>query len=79
MADPTAPCPAGFHDLFESVYSTFTIILNMVTIERYEVQDKVSLYVLHCFFVFVVAITMLNFLIAILSNDVSDVMQNIDI
>jgi hypothetical protein len=79
MTDYTAPCPAEFETTLQAVYSTFTIMLNMISIGDYDVQDKVALHFLHCFFIVVVAITTLNFLIAILSNDVSVLMEHIDI
>ena len=72
----TDNCPQEFSNPMTSVYSTFTIMINMVNFHSYDVADKTALYLLHAIYVFMVSILLLNFLVALFSNSVSHVQEN---
>ena len=62
-----------------SVYSTFIMMLNMVSFTSMEVTEKATLYILHMIFAIIVIILLLNLLIAVLSNSVSLIMSNLTV
>ena len=69
----TNECPKNFGTLGETVYSTFLVIINSVNFREYENVDRPSLYILHIVYVFFIAILLLNFLIATMTQSFSDV------
>ncbi len=61
-------CVPQFSGLVRTLYTVFTVMLNMVDHTSYDVRHASVLHVLHLVFVFVVAILMINFLIAVMST-----------
>ena len=65
--------------IMEQYYNTFIILLNMMDFSQY--KDSVSqgnfslLLCVHVLYVFILSILLVNFLIALLSHSVSDVME----
>ena len=53
-------------------------MLNMIDLTTYDVLDDLTIYALHVVYVFMVAILLLNFLIALLSTAAADVALNRD-
>ena len=51
-------------------------MLNMIDLTEYDVLDDITLYALHMVYVFMIAILLLNFLIALLSTAAADVALN---
>ena len=63
-------CVKEFGSITMSFYTTFTVMLNMVSLtEMY--NDTVGITVVHVCFVFLIAILLLNFLIALFSTSVA--------
>ncbi len=62
----------------EHYYNTFIITLNMIDFTQFqqEIRNYNLLLLLHIIFVFLVSILLLNFLIALLSTVVAEVMEN---
>ena len=59
---------------FLATYTVFTIMLNMVNLTTFNIHNQTILYLIHVGYIFIMAILMLNFLIALFSNSVSEVM-----
>ena len=59
--------------LFTAIYSVFTMMLNMVDLTKFDLHNQVILYLIHIAYIFIIAILLLNFLIALLSNSVAEV------
>ncbi len=77
-------CIFGFTNYFDTFYSMFLAMNNMLDIEKLAKGldtrgSTVTLYVLHYFYVFFVNILMLNFLIALFSHSVARTMEHKDI
>ena len=68
-------CSKDFTNLWWSMYSTFRVMLNMIDLTE-EFQDTTDIAILHTIYVIVVPILLVNFLIALMSNSVSDVAEN---
>ena len=51
-------------------------MLNMIDLTEYDVLDDITLYGLHIVYVFMIAILLLNFLIALLSTAAAEVALN---
>lgn len=68
-------CSKEFKDMFWSMYSTFRVMLNMIELTE-EYPGSYDLAILHTTYVIVVPILLVNFLIALMSNSVSDVAEN---
>ena len=64
-------CVEGFQSYFETYYSMFTIILNMFDFSSIPTNNPAGLHLLHVSFTFGISILLINFLIAMMSNDVS--------
>ena len=61
----------GFETIFDGFYTTFKMMLNMVNLGDYTSSIAIGVAeILHVIFVFVVAILLVNFLIALLSTGV---------
>lgn len=69
-------CTEEFHTVPMSMYSTFRIMLNMIDLTGYQGTDMTDVAILHISYVIVVPILLVNFLIALMSNSVSDVAEN---
>ena len=65
-----------FNHYLPFLFSTFTIMLNMINLREIEGPEPVSLYFLHVLYVFMMSILLLNFLIAVFSDSVNNVNQN---
>ncbi len=68
-------CSQEFYTVPRSMYSTFKIMLNMVDMD-FQGADQTDVAILHITYVIVVPILLVNFLIALMSNSVSDVAEN---
>ncbi len=70
----------GFEDPLEAFYTIFKIMLNMEDFSSYkELTDLKPTYLLHVIYVFTVAILLVNFLIALLSTSVGEVVEAGDV
>ncbi len=69
-------CTEEFHTVPMSMYSTFRVMLNMLELTNYKDADLTDVAMLHISYVIVVPILLVNFLIALMSNSVSDVAEN---
>jgi hypothetical protein len=69
-------CVQGFGTFQEAFYTLFTLMLNINNFADVHLQDPIGLWILHTSFVFGVAILMLNFLIAVMSEKVNTVTKN---
>lgn len=71
----TFDCAASTLDVY---YETFTIMLNMADTRAYMLQtsDPLVFMLLHMLYVFIVAILLVNFLVALMSNSVAEVANN---
>ena len=72
-------CTAGFTGWLDSFYSTFLIMVNMVNVWEVVGGIDIILVLIHVMYVFVVAILLLNFLIALMSDAMTKVMNKADI
>ncbi len=68
-------CTTDFQTVFMAYYSTFTVMLNMMSFTELDVDEtnKTFAYFIHLVFVFMVPVLLLNFLIAIFSTTYADV------
>ena len=55
------------------MYALFRGMLNMIDFTQYDVKNSGILYAMHMFFVFLVALMLVNFLIAVMSTSASEV------
>lgn len=69
-------CSEEFYSVPMSIYSTFRIMLNMIDLTAYDMKDITDVAILHIIYIIVVPILLVNFLIALMSNSVSDVANN---
>ncbi len=69
----------GFANIGEGIYTTFKVMLNMVEFTNYEDAAKGGSFILHIIYVFLVAILLVNFLIALLSSSVSEIVDAGDV
>ena len=66
----------GFTSISSSQYAIFSVMLNMIPMESYhEVDDQLSLKILHIAFVLVVPIVLINFLVGLFADSVQRVTQ----
>ena len=72
-------CPEEFDSTISSFYTSFTIILNMVDFRSFDAPSKESLWLIHVFYITFVAVLLLNFLIAILSDSFQYIADNLDV
>ena len=71
-------CDKRFETLPLSMYTTFTVMLNMVDFSNQPRGDFVTYALIHLVFVFLVAILLVNFLIALFSQTASEVREHRD-
>ena len=72
-------CQYGFRNSLDSFYSTFMIMVNMVNIAEIVGGTDIVLVLIHVSYVFLVFILLLNFLIALMSDAMTKVMNKADI
>eukprot|EP00914_Ancora_sagittata_P013521 GHVO01026630.1.p1 GENE.GHVO01026630.1~~GHVO01026630.1.p1 ORF type:complete len:188 (-),score=0.92 GHVO01026630.1:284-847(-) len=72
------PCQPEFSDYSVSIYSTFLVMLNSLSLS-YSVESPTTLAFIHFTFTFLVPIMLINFLIALFSNTVALVTVDKDI
>ena len=72
----TQGCVEDFQNIWYSIYTTIRIMLNMIDITGYDVLNKGLLLVTHTVCVFIIAIMMINFLIAIMTNTAGTLMEH---
>ena len=65
-----------FHKIPESIYSVFRLMLNMVDLFNPDAEVGFAVYVVHISFVFMVAILLVNFLIATMTSSYDLVMSS---
>ena len=68
-------CIRGFGDPMQTFYSTFLMILNMVSITDLNVKESMLLYMTHVLFTFAISILLINFLVAVMSDTMSNISQ----
>ncbi len=66
-------CVEAFSGFWRSLYSTFTIMLNMVNLSEFKVRDQILLDLMHIAYVFMIAILLINFLIALMATSATRV------
>ena len=64
-------CIFEFDGILNTLYSLFRMMLNMVELTSFDLYEAHFLYILHALYVFMVAIVLINFLIAIMSDSAS--------
>ena len=69
-------CPDEYNSAVSSWYTSFTSILNMNDFRSFDAPSRESLWLVHVFYVTVIAILTLNFLIAIFADSYTDVANN---
>ena len=69
-------CPVEYATYDVTVYTTIITMLNMVDYRKFMVNDALGMRTLHVVYTFMVAVMLLNFLIALFSNSVSYVYNN---
>ncbi len=69
-------CHHGFDNFLDTFYNTFLIMVNMVDLVAVNGKIDFMLVLLHVTYVFLVAILLLNFLIALLSDVNSKMMKH---
>jgi hypothetical protein len=69
-------CVEGFEGVGHAIYTLFSIMLNVTDFMDIKFQNPLALWLLHVSFVFGVAVLMLNFLIAVMSDSVAAVSKN---
>ena len=66
-------CSDEFSSVLQGIYSTFAIMLNLVNPAQLGLRHPGWIYVQHVSYIFMVAILLINFLIAIMSSALSEV------
>ena len=69
-------CPHEFNSAISTFYTSFTTILNMNSFHAFETSSLESLWLVHVLYITIVAILLLNFLIAIFSESYTEVANN---
>ena len=69
-------CRSNFQTWTDSMYSVFTLTLNMINFGDFHSKNKVELYLMHVQYVFVIIMLLLNFLIAHFTRSVSQIMDS---
>ena len=66
-------CSADFSNLGVGLYSTFSLMLNLLNPVELQLRHPGWIYMMHVVYMFIVAILLINFLIAIMSSAMSEV------
>merc|ERR1711894_431551 len=69
-------CVEEFSTLPRTVFATFRAMLNMVGFSQYSFRYEHMIDLVHLIYVFFIAILLLNFLIAFMSNAVNEVEEH---
>ena len=69
-------CIPGFSDLFQSFYSMFLIMLNMISLPGFNIEKIELLYLTHMIYTFGISILLINFFIAVMSDTMGNISQN---
>ena len=69
-------CPDEYSSVVSSWYTGFTTILNMNSFRAFDAPSRESLWLIHVLYVIIVAVLMLNFLIAIFADSYTEVANN---
>ena len=69
-------CTEEFSGIWSTLYSSFMIMLNMMNLRGLEVPDAVALYCIHYGYVIIIAIMLINFMVATMSNTATQVFDN---
>ena len=72
-------CPEGFESIPSYFYTSFLLIISLVDLRSFETNAQESLWLLHVVYFIVIALLLLNFLIAIFSEAYSEVADNYEI
>ena len=66
-------CAAQFNDIFTAGYNTFLAMINMLDFTQFDVTNPFPLYLTHIIYVMFSAILLLNFLVAIMSDRITEI------
>ena len=69
-------CPDEFSSAVSPWYTSFTTILNMNNFRSFNAPSKESLWLIHVMYTTIIAVLLLNFLIAIFADSYSEVANN---
>ena len=69
-------CVDEFSSVFQTTYTVFQIMLNMVNLTSYNIDNIGILYALHIVFIFLVAIMLINFLVAVMATSASNIAEH---
>ena len=72
-------CPEGFESISSYLYTSFLLLISLVDLRSLRTTAQESLWLLHIVYFIVIAILLLNFLIAIFSEAYSEVAENYEI
>ena len=69
-------CIPGFNDLFQSFYSMFLVMLNMIPFTGLDIDKIELLYLTHMVYTFGISIFLVNFFIAVMSDSMAHMSRN---
>ncbi len=69
-------CVNEYSGYISGLYSTFLILVNMLHFRTFDVEDELTLYLIHVVFICMVSILLVSFLIASLSSTVNYMERN---
>ena len=69
-------CIPGFSDLFQSFYSMFLIMLNLISLPGFNIEKIELLYLTHIIYTFGISILLINFFIAVMTDTMGNISQN---
>ena len=72
-------CPDEYNSTVSVWYTSFTTILNINNFRSFDAPSRESLWLIHVMYVTIVAILLLNFLIAIFSDSYAEVANNTEV
>ena len=65
-------CVSQFSDMYTATYSTFLAMVNMLDFTQFDIINPFSIYIVHIIYVLVAGILLLNFLVAIMSDQIAE-------
>ena len=65
-------CVSQFTDIYSAIYSTFLAMINMLDFTQFDLINPFSIYLIHMIYVLFAGILLLNFLVAIMSDQISE-------
>jgi hypothetical protein len=72
-------CAIQFTDVPTAIYSTFISMINMLDFTQFDVTNPIALYLIHFIYVLFVGILLLNFLVAIMSDRITETSKYKDV